>query len=353
VAPASEHPLHRAARIEDRFSVLLDRMLRRRGWTPRVLAYTGYGTDGWVRVLARVLLAPPDTLEQEFASGRGWRRFLAAKAANVCVTLEVGDRRHEVITNRGGYVDVVLPADLPPGWTHARLSAEGSPPARAALRVVGPDEELGIVSDIDDTVMVTALPRPLLAFWNTFVRHEGKRRPVPGMAALLREVVEAGPGSFVVYLSTGAWNVAPVLERFLERHDFPSGPLLMTDWGPTQEAWFRSGREHKRTQLRRLVDELPQLRWVLVGDDGQHDPQLYDEVVVRASTDVRAVVIRQLSPTEQVLTHGTPDPPSERRAGSRALRPVPVLRAPDGFGLLQALRATKVLSAGRTPPPPR
>jgi phosphatidate phosphatase APP1 len=221
------------------------------------------------------------------------------------------------------------------------------------VRVVGPDEDLGIISDIDDTVMVTALLRPLLAFWNTFVRQEGTRRPVPGMAVLFREIVRAGPDAFVVYVSTGAWNVAPVLDRFLARHDFPRGPLLMTDWGPTGEGWFRSGREHKRTQLRRLVDELPQLRWVLVGDDGQHDPLLYDEVVARAPTRVRAVVIRQLSPAEQVLTHGTPDPPSQRRGVARALRSVPVLRAPDGVGLLRALRTTTVLSAGRTPPPPR
>lgn len=351
--PASERPLHRAARAEDRFSVVLDRLLRRRGWTPRVLAYTGYGTDGWVRVLARVLLAPPGTLEREFQAGRGWRRFLSAKAVAVRVTVDVGDRRHEVLTNRGGFVDVVLPADVPPGWTEARLSTDGSPQVRAALRVVGPDEDLGIISDIDDTVMVTALLRPLLAFWNTFVRQEGSRRPVPGMAELFREVVVTGPDAFVVYVSTGAWNVAPVLERFLARHDFPRGPLLMTDWGPTGEGWFRSGREHKRTQLRRLVDELPRLRWVLIGDDGQHDPQLYDEVVARASTRVRAVAIRQLSPTEQVLTHGTPDPPSKRRGVSRALRSVPVLSAPDGVGLLRALRTTQVLSPGRTAPPPR
>jgi phosphatidate phosphatase APP1 len=350
VSPAPESPRHRAARAEDRFSLVLDRMLRRRGWTPRVLAYTGYGTDGWVRVLARVLLAAPGTLDREFQGGRGWRRFLAAKAVDVCVSVKVGNRTHEVRTNRGGYVDVVLPADLAPGWAEARLSADGSPMARAQLRVVGRDEDLGIVSDIDDTVMVTALPRPLLAFWNTFVRQEGVRRPVTGMAELFREIAEAGPDAFVVYLSTGAWNVAPAVERFLARHDFPRGPLLMTDWGPTNDRWFRSGREHKRTQLRRLVDELPQLRWVLIGDDGQHDPQLYDEVVARASSYVRAIAIRQLSTAEQVLTHGTPDPPSGRRRGSRALRPVPVLRAPDGVGLLRGLRATKALSAGRTPP---
>jgi phosphatidate phosphatase APP1 len=171
------------------------------------------------------------------------------------------------------------------------------------------------------------------------------------MAQLYRELVATEPGAFVVYLSTGAWNVAPALERFLDRHGFPRGPLLMTDWGPTTEGWFRSGRAHKQTQLRRLLDELPQLRWILIGDDGQHDPELYQEVVDAAGSQVRAVAIRQLSPTEQVLTHGSPQPLPERRWGiRRAVRPVPVLRAPDGFGLLGALRSAGVLSRSRSRP---
>ena len=55
--------------------------------------------------------------------------------------------------------------------------------------------------------------------------------------------------------------------------------MLLTDWGPTNTDLFRSGRVHKREALRRLMAELPQLSWALVGDDGQHDPYLYAEAV--------------------------------------------------------------------------
>jgi len=51
----------------------------------------------------------------------------------------------------------------------------------------------------------------------------------------------------------------------------------MTDWGPTNTGWFRSGIEHKRTELRRLMIDLPQITWILFGDDGQHDPHIYGE----------------------------------------------------------------------------
>ena len=145
------------------------------------------------------------------------------------------------------------------------------------MRIIDPKVRFGIVSDIDDTVMVTALPRPLLAAWNTFVLDEHARAAVPGMAVLYERLVTAHPGAPVLYLSTGAWNVAPTLTRFLSRHLYPAGPLLLTDWGPQQDRWFRSGQEHKRATLRRLATEFPDMQWLLIGDDGQHDPELYAE----------------------------------------------------------------------------
>jgi len=316
--------------------------LRRRGWSPRVIAYTGYGADGWVRLMARVLLAPPDTRSQELRLGRGWRRFFSASAAGVAVTVEIGGRRHRVTSGRGGYVDTVLHAELSPGWAQARLTADGAPTVIGAVHVVGTDVTLGVISDIDDTVLVTALPRPLLAFWNTFVRHETSRRPVRGMASLYAEIAQANPQAPFFYLSTGAWNVAPVLEAFLTRHNFPPGPLLLTDWGPTPDRWFRSGQDHKRREIHRLFEELPQVRWLLIGDDGQHDPEIYAEAAEAAPAQLRAVAIRQLSPTEQVLTHGTPDPLHERGT-RRSVRSHDEVRAPDGFRLLVTLRSRGLL----------
>ena len=343
--------LHRAARLEDVLNRTTARLLHRRGWRPRVIAYTGYGTPQWVRVLARVLLAPPGVADRSTVAMRGWRHFVSAKVGGVPLRVEIGGQTHVVESGRGGYVDVVLPVQLPPGWSKLAVSIDGdggegdAVAVQAPVRIVGPDERLGIISDIDDTVLVTALPRPLLAFWNTFVRHEESRKPVPGMAELFRTLRAADPDAFVVYVSTGAWNVAPALRRFMRRLGFPEGPLLLTDWGPTPEGWFRSGQDHKRATLRRLVDEFPQLRWVLVGDDGQHDPALYDEIVWARPDEVRMVAVRQLAAAEQVLTHGLPVPlPSARETGvHRAGDAVPWVRGANGHALVAELRRIGLL----------
>ena len=162
--------------------------------------------------------------------------------------------------------------DLSPGWHEIGLSSEGSSIATEKVFVVDPELRFGIVSDIDDTVMVTALPRPLLAAWHTFVVNEHARATTPGMPVLYERLTSQHAGAPVIYLSTGAWNVAPSLTRFLSRNLYPAGALLLTDWGPTADAWFRSGQLHKRNSLERLAREFPQIKWLLIGDDGQHDP---------------------------------------------------------------------------------
>ncbi|WP_426244659.1 App1 family protein [Nocardioides sp. LHG3406-4] len=334
--------LHVSARVERRLQAAVTGRLRRRGWVPTVVPVTGYGADGWTRVLARVVLRSPGSTPAEVRDGRGWRRFLGTAAPGVSVTVELGERTHVVVSDDGGYVDARLESDLPPGWHTARLATSSISPVEVQVRTVGAETAVGVVSDIDDTVMVTMLPRPLVALRNAFLVRESARQPVPGMADLYREIVDAVPDVFVVYLSTGAWNTAPALGGFLRRHGYPQGPLLLTDWGPTPTGWFRSGREHKREQLRRLIDELPHVSWLLVGDDGQHDPSLYAEAAAAHPERVLGVAIRQLSGTEQLATHGT-SAPKDGDVLSAGVLPEGAVCAPDGFELARLLRARGVI----------
>lgn len=236
------------------------------------------------------------------------------------------------MSDRGGVVDEVVSVSLSPGWHTITLRTEDSDSVDAPIFIVDPKATIGLISDVDDTVMVTALPRPFLAAWNTFVLDEHARTPVAGMAVLFETLVRDHPGSPVVYLSTGAWNVAPTLRRFLSRHLFPRGPLLLTDWGPTHDRWFRSGRAHKEESLARLVSEFPHLKWILVGDDGQHDEALYQAFAAAHPDRIAAVAIRELSGGEAVLAGGRAQRPSPADDGL-----VPWVRGPDGAGLADEL----------------
>ncbi|GAA3586926.1 App1 family protein [Klugiella xanthotipulae] len=302
------------ARLDDWLHERRARRAVKRGRLPSIIPYIGYGRPEWIRVLGRALYLKPEVAmktearadEQQTARVRGWRSFTSVHVPFITVTVEIDGVVHdEVVTDRGGVLDAIIPTKgLQPGWHTVSLRVNGSEASESPVFVVDPSAHFGVVSDVDDTVMITALPKPFVAAWNSFVRHEQARVPTPGMSVFIDRQVSAHPGSPIIYLSTGAWNVAPTLTRFLARNLYPMGPLLLTDWGPTPDRWFRSGREHKARELRRLAVEFPDVRWLLIGDDGQHDEELYHEFSLQHPQNVAAVAIRQLSTGEAVLAGG-------------------------------------------------
>lgn len=326
------------------------------GKQPGVIPYIGYGGQDWVRVLGRVLyLRPgpgpeprrrrrlrlrlrPDVVQ--IARVRGWRSFTSLHVPGHTVTVSIdGTPIAEVIADSGGVIDSIVRVSLPPGWHTLTLQTALSEAVHAPVFIVDPTARFGLISDVDDTILNTALPKPFVAAWNSFVLDEHARTSTPGMSVLYDHLVAGHSGSPVIYLSTGAWNVAPALSRFLERNLYPMGPLLLTDWGPTHDRWFRSGKEHKLRELARLAAEFPQIKWLLIGDDGQHDEALYQEFAQRHPKNVAAVAIRQLSPGQAVLAGGR-----SRVRRTRIESGIPWVYGPDGATLRQELLTLGLIS---------
>lgn len=331
-----------AARVEEFIDRRVERLLRAMGWQEKVICYTGYGTKDSIRVLGRVVLVPRwsrtgiGKATEDLIKRRGFRNFFSTACVRANVNIAVGERVVTTMTDRGGYIDHrIRNHELQPGWQRVRVSTDSSKVSTGQIHVVSDDITFGLVSDIDDTIISTWLPRPMIAAWNSFIRDESARQSMPGMARMYTTLLAEHPGAPVMYVSTGAWNTHGFLSRFLKRHGYPSGPMLLTDWGPTNTGWFRSGMAHKAETLLQLTSDFPNISWVLVGDDGQHDPVIYANFARLAPDRVRAIAIRQLTPTEQVLSHGTTTVlPEEQEADADT----PWVVAPDGRGLLAGLR---------------
>ena len=296
--------------------------------------FAGYGTPAKARVVGRVLMRDPDGAQRETLQQRGYRQFLTTPVPDLPVTITLGGRTVATRTNGEGYIEILIEGHgLGPGVHDALLDATlGASPATAPVHIIADEITHGVICDIDDTIMVTQLPRAVLAAWNSWGVRARNRRPVAGMADFLQQVKK--PAEPVFYLSTGAWNTYPMLLDFMARHVFPAGPMLLTDWGPTPTALFRSGLEHKRVQLRNLLIDFPRIRWTLVGDNGQHDPMIYSDVVFKHPDRVKLVALRELTPSEHILAHGTAT--TMEQPGD--YREVPAIYGADGHELMKKLR---------------
>lgn len=337
-------------RVADQVHSMREKRAIERRDEPIVVPSVGYGAPGWVRVLGRALYKTNlfekafNSLDGQASSDeaiRGWRSFTAIAIADAPITVTINRQQFKMQADRSGVLDVRIAIDLEPGVHEVLMQTMGSTIARTTVYIVPPEQKIGVVSDIDDTVMVTALPRPALAAWNSFVLNEHARTPTPGMAVLMDRIHREYPDAPFMYLSTGAWNVAPTLTRFLTRNAYPKGTFLLTDWGPTPDRWFRSGSQHKVNSLRRLAEEFPEMKWILIGDDGQHDPEIYNGFAVRYPKSVAAILIRNLSLGESVLASGKvwSDHQSKEITRGRLW-----MEANDGHTLIRKLKRVGLLS---------
>lgn len=354
-----------ARKAEEKINNYNLRRTKAAGWVPEIRPYRGYGTTRRLHVIGRVLMKDPNFDEEltvnakgqvskvRHEAERGWRQFMTIQVGDFPIKVIIGDAEFDAFTNSNGYFDISIDDHgLDAGWQEVQIEAEGAEPVTEEVLITSEDVTVGIVSDIDDTIMVTNLPRAMHAAYNSWVKRTNNRQPVAGMQKFFSELLDDFPDAPVFYLSTGAWNTYDTLVRFIEEQGLPKGPLLLTDWGPTPTGFFRNGVEHKKVQLRNLIIDYPNIQWILVGDNGQHDPLTYGNLAAEHPDAVAGVAIRELTPAEHVLSHGTTasltGPSRVNRAG------VPTISAPDGHGLLKKFLKKPFVDAGgryRAPEP--
>jgi phosphatidate phosphatase APP1 len=292
----------RAERAADRH---LSAVLRRRpGWVATVSPYISDGTTRRANIRARVLLRRREAKTARVPSSlvAGLRSFLTVELPDEEVGIEVAGEQVSTTADPEGYVAATVElAGVAPGWHQVTftLPAEPGYAATGRLLIVDPAARLGIVSDIDDTILHTGLTSPLEAIRTTFFTAESARRQIAGTPELYRALAaRRGELAQIFYVSTGSWNLHAVIERFLARHRYPHGPVLMTDWGPGARWLFREqSAEVKARVITALFDEHPQLTWVLVGDSGQDDAEAYAAVARARPAQVRAIYLREVPGT--------------------------------------------------------
>ncbi len=176
-------------------------------------------------------------------------------------------------------------------FTACLPAADGRTYAGRALLV--PDGAPMVISDIDDTVKVTEGWRKDARIANTFAR---PFEAVAGMAEVYREW--AAKGAVFHYVSGSPWQLYPSFAEGFARVGLPPGafhlrPFRLADG--TGLAFFSSPREYKLKTVSAIVERFPRSVFVLVGDSGEQDPEVYGEIGRRYPERVGAIFIRDVS----------------------------------------------------------
>jgi phosphatidate phosphatase APP1 len=186
-----------------------------------------------------------------------------------------------------------------------------------------------VISDVDDTVLQSGVTDWKRALSLLLLHNARTRKPLLGVAGLYRALEEGaagGEGNPIFYVSSSPWNLYDLLEEFLALNAIPYGPVHLRDYGVDAGKFGATpGHGHKLERARELVRRLPRLRWVLVGDSGQADAEIYAELAREHGEKILAIYIRDVDLEEGSPRDRSVDGFVERVRGTR----VPMLRVAD------------------------
>lgn len=268
---------------------------------PRIVPYRGYGSRERSRVLARVI---EDRGAPEWREGAplahtflaSYKRYATVEIPEAEVEVRWGASSYRAQTDEEGHLELVVstPPGASGGWNDVELRLPGSA-ARAAgeVLVVPGSAEIAVVSDIDDTIIVTNVRHPLQRAATFFLTDSRVRLPFEGVAAFYRALHRGKNPIF--YVSSSPWNLYEHLSVLFSKHDIPKGPMLLRDWGISREGFAPlGGHAHKQRKVNQLVSDHPALPFVLVGDSGQEDARHYVAVAEHHPGRVRVIYIRDV-----------------------------------------------------------
>lgn len=157
----------------------------------------------------------------------------------------------------------------------------------------------GVISDIDDTVLHTGVASRLK--WrvviNTFFKTPAKRKALEGAAEfyhLLQNGITGNDANPIFYVSNSPWNLYRYLDFFLQRNNFPKGPILLRDFRTPFDRSPKTELAHKYQEIYNILNTYPDLKFILIGDCGEKDADIYLAIVKVFPNRIAAIYLRDV-----------------------------------------------------------
>ncbi len=275
----------------------------------RLLAYAGYRNSERARLKGRIV-----RYEKPLDAGEGTLTRLRAmmeiynsnELPKVPVRLEGYGQVLDATSDEEGYFDFDFQVSQPlaghTSWEHVVLSTPErvmqAESAKVPVLAPGADNRWGVISDIDDTVVETGATDFLKNWRRVLVDQPRDRLAVPGASSLYGMIAgnHIAPARPFFYVSSSPWNLYGFIAEFMELNGIPHGPMFLKDYGIDDNRLIKTSHdEHKLAAIETILGFYPGFKFLLIGDNGQRDVEIYAKAVEDYPDRVGAVFIRDVS----------------------------------------------------------
>lgn len=292
---------------------------------PLIIAYRGYGNNKFYTIKGSVVedkrLAKPEHNNSIWENITAMiKRYTSDEIPGVKVLVRVDKKDMLLVTDENGMFETTIESKLNgEEWVdyEAEIISDVVKEtkkicAKGEIMVPGKNARFGIISDIDDTILVSHSTQTMKKLQLMLLRNAYTRKPFPGVAAFYRSL-NKGPGisdnNPIFYVSSSEWNLYDLLTDFCNFNKFPKGVFLLREIETDIFKFWKSGRgnhNHKFDKIKTIFNSFPHLSFILVGDNGQQDPYIYLQIAKEfpariKAIYIRSVVIKKNSHTEEVI----------------------------------------------------
>ena len=272
--------------------------------------YRGYVNDRKLVVSGHLLRSwAPDNYKLDHRGLRHafsvFHMFRVKPLVGATVKLNFKGLKATTKTGADGYFRFSVPYDaaLPSGWhTFSVTYNPGGIGIIKKAELLKPFQgKLGIISDIDDTFLISHSNSFFKKLYVMLSKNINKRKPFEDVVrhyrflSLAGRRPDAGFNSFF-YVSSSEYNLYEFIVEFTKLHELPKAIIKLKKIKTSLWDFFKSGRgdhNHKLEKIRHIMEFYPDLDYILLGDDTQQDPYIYAEICEKFPKKIRAVYIRQ------------------------------------------------------------
>ncbi|MBA3284170.1 MAG: DUF2183 domain-containing protein, partial [Nitrosopumilus sp.] len=280
----------------------------------QIIPYITYGTVNRIYFKGRVLIERRVSITEMDTRARNilnmYKRISSTRIPGARLKFSLNETEMEAVSDEDGYFEFIMPLSksLPEEelWHHPVIELIDAPvkikdPIKVKGDVLVPPStsKYGVISDIDDTILTSHATNWIKMAKLAFFHNAHTRVPFHGASEFycaLQKGVSLADDNPVFYVSSSPWNLYDLLIDFFEIKGVPKGPLLLKDYGFSEGKIFKGRHDvHKPKQIRNIMNKYPDLSFILIGDSGQKDPEIYAEIIKEFPGRILAVYIRDVS----------------------------------------------------------
>lgn len=295
---------------------------------PTIIPYRGFGNKKYAHIKGHVLENKLTYEAQEWDRHHKnvlgmLGRYMSSQIPGVRVQGEFAGKTVIAETNKDGYFEMDFKFSEPieeEGWLPVSLElldniVEDQDPVvqEGEIYIEEESSRFGVITDVDDTIIISRATTTFQKLWIILTKNSKTRLPFTGVSDFYCELHIGTKGDFtnpVFYVSSSEWNLYDFLEDFCRVRDLPKGVFLLQDLKTSLWKLIKTGggnHQHKEEKIRTLLEVYDKMNFILIGDSGQRDAEIYSRITKDFPGRIKAIYIRDVKSSRKATVREIAD----------------------------------------------